>query len=120
VSNVNIPLPGYTSAGADAVRLKYRGDHFFSSANNNYTAGGYNINASTYGLSAFEEVDAGTASFSNSYFVRVFYPNTANTNETQASAYATVLLKWYYVNNSNELGSGVALSDGVRLSATGI
>lgn len=120
MSNVNIPLPGYSAAGADAIRNKWRGDHFFASANNNYTAGGYNINASTYGLAAFEEVGTGSASYTGNYFVKVFYPNTASNNETQASAFQTVTLKWYFSNNGNEVGTGTAIVDGIRLSCTGI
>ncbi len=115
-----IPLPGYMAPGADAIRLKWRGDYFGPAL---YQAGGNVSFATDYGMVGIE--DAGFAfggvCSNNTYTAKCVMPPSASSNaELYAPTYANMTVQFYYTANSTEVAGNTNLSNVAgRLSVTG-
>lgn len=113
-----VPLPGYPSGAAFAAKEGWVGDFFGS---NNYQLGGYNLNASSLGMSGFEWVNVSALTQSGTYFPRINYPAKSGNAEIQAPAFPYVVVKWYYAANSVEVANNTNLSGEVaQMFALGI
>lgn len=114
----SIPYAGYPADGASATRPEWRGDHFGPA---NYQAGGYSLPASSLGMSRFEIVGPSARSQSANYFVQILYPANSGNNESQAIPPTSVTVKWFFANNSAEVGNNTSLAaEVVQLSAIGL
>jgi hypothetical protein len=96
------------------------GDYF---GNNNYQQGGDKTYASDWGLSGIEHfgVQSGRSA-SGTYSVVVYPPaNSSNANESVASTYNNVTLKWLYAANGVEVANNTNLSaESLRVFVIGV
>jgi hypothetical protein len=107
----SIPYDGYQAAGADAIRIQWRGDHFGPGIpDGNYQAGGYNMNASAFGMQRIEEAAVSYRTQSGNYYAAVFYPASSGNNEIRAVPPSYVTLKWFNAANSVEVANNTNLS----------
>jgi len=115
-----IPLPGYMTTDPP-TRGYWKGDFF---GNNNYQQGGDTHHASDYGMGGIETfgISASGLSSSGNYSGKVFPPaNASNNSEVQASAWATVTVKWFYTANNNEVANNTNLNaESLRLDIVGV
>ena len=114
----SIPFDGFPAPAAAAIKIDWRGDHFGPA---NYQIGGYNLNASSLGMSRVEIVGVSARSQTGNYFALAFYPANSGNNETQAIPPTYVTLKWYTAANSVEVANNTNLNaEVVQLSAIGL
>lgn len=114
----NIPYDGYPAPGARAVKVEWAGDHVGTS---NYQAGGYNENASYFGMGRIELAGVSALSQSGNYFARAIYPAISSNSEARAPGFNAITMKWYTAANSVEVANNTNLSaEIVQLSVVGI
>lgn len=122
-TNQKIALPGYYSPVGYSRKLTWAGDMFGS---NNYQTGGYNENASSFGMAGFEKVgvDFGGINIAGTfgtYTAKVKPGNLASNTEANAPVFSYVTVQWYYSANNAEVANNTDLSaQGVRIDARGV
>lgn len=115
----SIPYDGFPAPGAAAIKIDWRGDHF--GPNNNYQAGGYNLNATGLGMSCIELAQFSAFSQSGNYYARAFYPANSGNGESRAIPPTYVTVKWYSANGTEATNNNAALgAECVQLFASGI
>jgi len=111
-----VPLPRGTGT---VVLRSWIGDFFGS---NNYQAGGNNVNAGDFGMSAMAFTEIMGHSFSGTYDLRLIpATNASNLNESMAAYFQTLTAKCYYSANSVEVANNTNLSaEAFRIHVRGL
>lgn len=120
MSRQSIPFDGFPAPAAAAIKIDWRGDHF--GPNNTYQAGGYNLNASSLGMSNFEFVEMSAFSQTGNYYARATFPANSGNSETRAIPPTYVVVKWYIAANGVEVSNNNTVIGGEcsQLWASGI
>lgn len=92
-----IPYDGYPAPGALAVKIPWKGDYVGPA---NYQQGGYNMNATAFGMSRFEDASFGPLTQSQNYYAKAYYPAASSNSETRAIPPSYMIVKWYFANGT--------------------
>jgi len=114
-ANAVVAYEGYPQpVGA---RRECAGDLFGTA---NYQAGGYNVNATSFGFTKFEHLTL-SQSQSNNYYVRAHFPaNTSTANETRAVGNNNFVLVWYAANGTEAANNANLSAEIVQFYARGM
>ncbi len=113
----SIPYDGYPAPGARAVKYEWAGDHFGS---NNYQQGGYNLNASSLGMSRIETAGFSPLAQSGNYYAQVTYPAISGNSEQRAPTFPRITVKWYFANNTQVANNTDMSAEVAQLTVTGL
>lgn len=113
-----VAFDGYPAPGAEAIRIQAKGDYF---GPGNYQQGGYNLNATSIGMSCIEEIHFSPLAQSGNFYARAYFPPNSGNNEIRAIPPTYVIVKWYAANGSEVPSNNTVLAaECAQLWASGI